>query len=174
MFKELNILRIFLERPTQEFNIREIARMLHMAPATASTALKRFADAGILIQRAERRHLLYHANLENDAYRDLKRYFTIRRLRESGLLEAINQHYLKPTVVLFGSAAMGLDTETSDIDLCVISERTDALPEHERFVKKLDRELQIFAVRNIKDLRNPHLVNNVLNGIVLQGGVQWT
>ena len=174
MFKELNILKVFFERPTQEFNIREIARILHKAPATISTALKRFADADILMQRPDRRHLFYRSNLESDAYRDLKRYFTIRRLRESGLLEAINRYYLKPTVVLFGSAATGLDTETSDIDLCVISERTDALPEHERYVKKFGRELQIFAVRNIKDLRNPHLVNNVLNGIVLQGGVQWT
>ena len=40
MFKELNTMKIFLEEPNREFNIREASRILKIAPATASKELK--------------------------------------------------------------------------------------------------------------------------------------
>lgn len=88
-------------------------------------------------------------------------------------MDALDEFYLKPTVVLFGSAASGLDTETSDIDLVVISEKTIKFPDAETFGKKLGRELQIFAVKQLKGLQNEHLINSALNGIVLQGEIKW-
>ena len=66
-----------------------------------------------------------------------------------------------------------MDTETSDIDLVVISEKTADFPEQKKFETKLNREIQIFAVKDIKDLRNEHLINNVMNGIVIQGEIKW-
>lgn len=174
MFKELDTLAPFLLRPNREIHVREAAALLGISPATASARLKTLAKEGLLVHRKERMLDLYRANLESDAFRDLKVYDTIRRLRTSGLVEALNVLYIKPTIILFGSAAKGLDAESSDIDLVVISERTDAFPDAPRFARKLGRPLQFFAVRRLKDLRNAHLVNSVLNGIVLQGELAWT
>lgn len=174
MFKELNILRIFFENPTKEFNVREIARILKIAPATSSKELKGLAKEGLLKERKERLLNLYKADLEQDNYKDLKVYYNLRKIKESGLIESLNKFYLKPTILLFGSAARGEDTETSDFDLLVISEKTKEFPETEKFEKKINRKLQFFVARDIKEIKNKHLINNILNGIQLQGGVKWT
>ncbi len=41
------------------------------------------------------------------------------------------------------------------------------------FEKKLRRKLQLFPIRELNDLRNNHLINSVLNGIVIQGELEW-
>ncbi|MEM5778477.1 MAG: ArsR family transcriptional regulator [Candidatus Aenigmatarchaeota archaeon] len=172
MFINLNTLKIFFEEPTKEFNLREVARILNISPATASKELKLLVKENILKERKERIYVLYKANLESDAYRDLKTYYNIRKLKESGLIEALNKFYLKPTIVLFGSASEGLDTETSDFDLLIISEKTEAL-DVKKFENKINRKLQLMVVKNIKELKNEHLINNVLNGRVIQGKIKW-
>lgn len=173
MFKELNILKIFLESPTKEFNIREFGRILKIAPATASSQLKFFAKKDILKERKERNLLLYKANLGSDIYLDIKKFYNTRKIKDSGLIEDINKFYLKPTISLFGSASNGLDTEDSDIDLLIISEKEKEFPNKELFEKKLNRKLQLFIVKKIKDLKNEHLINNILNGTILQGEIKW-
>ena len=173
MFKELNALKIFLESPTRDFNVREVARILKITPATASTQLNSFAKKGFLKQRKERNFIFYKANLESEIYLDLKIFYNIRKIRESGLIEELNKFYIKPLIVLFGSASHGLDVEGSDIDLLIISEKKSDFNQIKKYKKKLNRELQLFVVKKIKDLKNEHLINNVLNGIVLQGDLKW-
>jgi len=173
MFKELNILKIFFEEPTREFNIREAGRILRISPATASSRLNSLVNKGILTWRGERNLKLYKADLEREEYRDLKIFYNIRKIKDSGLLDSLNKFYLKPTIVLFGSAVTGLDTETSDFDILVIAEKTVEFKGLEVFEKKINRKLQIFAVKDVKELKNPQLINNVLNGITIQGKVKW-
>lgn len=172
MLKELETLKIFFESPTKEFNIREIARILKIAPATASSKLDDFSKQSILKKRDERMLKLYKANLDSNSYKDLKIFYNIKKIRDSGLVEELNKFYLKPTIILFGSAAQGLDIENSDIDLVIISEKTKELNNKE-FEKKLNRNIQLFVVKNLKNLKNTHLINNILNGITLQGEIKW-
>ena len=169
----IDTLKVFFEEPNREFGVREVSRILKVSPATASKKLKELAKGNFLKERKERIFILYKANLESDDYRDLKLYYNLRKLRESGLLDALNIFYLKPTITLFGSAARGLDTETSDFDLIIISEKTDSF-DTKRFEEKINRKLQLFVVNNVKELKNEYLINNVLNGIVVQGNVKWT
>jgi len=173
MFRELNMLRLFFEEPSREFNVREVARLLKISPATASKKLKSLVKEGVLKERKERILNLYKANLEDELYRDLKIFYNMRKLKESGLVDALNKFYLKPTIVMFGSCAYGIDTETSDFDLLIISEKTKEFPEVKKFEKKLNRKLQLFVVKKIKDLRSKHLINNILNSITIQGKIKW-
>lgn len=173
MFIKLNILKLFFEEPTREFNVREVARLLKISPATASKELKELVKEDILKTKKQKLFSFFKANLESDNYRDIKVYYNIKKIRNSGLLESLNKFYLKPTIVLFGSVAFGMDTETSDIDLLIISEKTSEFLEIKKFENKLNRKLQIFAVKDVKNLKNEHLINNVLNGITLQGEVRW-
>src|SRR3989338_5217170 len=160
MFKELNILQHFFENPTKEFGVREIARLIRITPATASTKLQQLKKEHILASRKERQLVLYKADLESDSYRDLKTFTTIRLLKTIGVIDHINKFYLKPTIVLFGSASKGLDTHTSDIDIVVVSEKKDVLSDLKIYEKKLKRKIELFPVRTLKDLKNEHLINN--------------
>jgi len=173
MFKELNTLKIFFESPTKDFNVREVARILKTTPVTASTRLSAFSKEGFLKQRKERNFIFYKANIENEIYTDAKVFYNIKKIKESGLIEELNKFYLKPTIVLFGSCSNGLDVEDSDIDLLIISEKKSNFSQIKKYKKKLNRDIQLFVFRKIKDLKNEHLVNNILNGIVLQGDLKW-
>jgi len=173
MFKKLNTLRIFFEEPTREFNVREAARILKISPATASKELKKLAKEDLLMERKERMLILYKANIENDFFKDLKVFYNIRKIKTTGLLDSINQFYLKPTIVLFGSSAYGTDTETSDFDFLLISEKTKEFPDLNKYEKKLKRRIQVFVVKDIKNLKNEHLINNILNGMIIQGKIKW-
>ena len=173
MFNELNTLKIFFKEPIREYNIREVARIIKKAPATISKELKKYQKKGILQERKERMLKLYKANIENDLYRDIKVFFLIREIKESGLLEELNNFYLKPTIVLFGSAAQGRDTETSDIDVCIITEKTQSKPSLQIFEKRLKRPVQLIVTENIKGIKNKQLIINIINGITIQGKIKW-
>jgi len=171
MFKELNILKPFLEEPSREFNVREIARILKIAPATASSQLKKMFQSKILKERLQKLFKMYSANLESDLYRDIKVFYNIRKLKESNFIKELDKFYLKPTIILFGSASKGLDTKESDFDLAIISEKISKM-ETERYEKELDRRIQIFPVKNIANLKNIELIKNVSHGIVIQGEIK--
>jgi len=173
LIEELKILKVFFENPTDEFNVREVSRIVKISPATASKKLKLFAKREILKDRKERGFNLYKANLEKENYRDLKIYYNINKLRNSGLIEALNIFYLKPTIILFGSASSGFDTKESDFDLLVITEKTKDFLDKENYEKKIGRKLQIFVVQKINDLKNENLINSILNGITIQGDAKW-
>lgn len=173
MFKELNILKPFLEDPQREFNVRELARIVKITPATASKKLKLFSKKGILSHRKERILDLYKANLDNSPYTDLKTYYNIRKIRDSDLIEELNKFYLKPSIVLFGSASLGLDTKSSDIDLLIISENKENF-DVKKFEKRLNRNIQLFIEKSLKEIKNKHLIRNILNGMILQGEIKWT
>ena len=147
MFRELSILKIFFDSPTREFNVREVARILKIAPATASSKLEDFAKKGILRKRDERNLKLYKVNLDNDLYLDIKKFYIIRKIKDCGLIEELNKFYLKPTIILFGSASQGLDVEDSDIDFLVISEKVKDFPSSSKFEKKLGRKLQFLLLK---------------------------
>lgn len=172
MAEKLNTMKVFFEEPSREFNIREAARLLKIAPATASKELSKMEKEGLLKKRDERMLKLYRANIENESYKDLKLFYNIRKIKEE-LIEELNKFYLKPTIILFGSASKGSDVEDSDFDLIIVSEKTKEFPDIKKFEKKINRKIQLFAVKNIKDLKNNHLINNILNGIVLQGELKW-
>ena len=173
MFNIINIIKPFFESPNREFNVREIARILKIAPATASKELKNLKNESLLKERKDRNFNFYRADMESEYYRDLKFFYNIRKIKESGFIDSLNKYYLKPTIILFGSASHGMDTETSDFDFLILSEKIKDFPESNHFEKKLNRKIQIFIVKDIKDLKNDHLINNILNGIVLQGEIKW-
>jgi len=169
----MNTLILFFEEPTKEFNVREVSRLVGISPASASKTLKRLAEESILKQRDERMLKLFKANLESEKYLDMKIFYNIRKIKESGLITSLNDFYLKPTIILFGSCATGLDTESSDVDLLVLSEKTNEFKNLKKFEEKINKTIQLFNVIQIKDLKNNHLINNIINGITIQGKIKW-
>ncbi|MEA3378370.1 MAG: nucleotidyltransferase domain-containing protein, partial [Nanoarchaeota archaeon] len=148
MFKELNIMKIFLEEPTREFNVREVARILKISPATASKKLKNLMEKELLKERKERLYNLYKADIENEYYKDVKIFYNVRKIKNYGLVNSLNKFYLMPNIILFGSCAWGMDTKDSDMDLLIISEKKKEFPYLKKFEKRLNRRLHLFIVQN--------------------------
>jgi len=169
----MDIKELFFEEPMREFGVREVARSLKIAPTTASKKLRSLFKEGFIEHKKERIYDLYRANRENEIFKDLKKNYGVKKIRDSGLIKELNKFYGKPSIILFGSVAKGEDTSSSDLDLVIISEKIKEFPQKKQFEKRLKRDIQMFVVKEIKELRNKHLINNVLNGLVLQGEIKW-
>jgi predicted nucleotidyltransferase len=169
MFKELNIMRLFFDEPSREFGVREAAKLLDVAPATASKDLSELAENGFLKVREDRRMILYSANIDSDQYRDLKVFYTIRMLKEKGFIDALNKFYTKPSIILFGNCAQGTDKELSDLGIVVIADKADIFAEKENYEKIFGRKIQLIVVHSIPELGSKELMQSVVNGKILQG-----
>ena len=174
MFKNSGILKIFFEKPATDFNVREIARRLKISASTASIQLKNLAEKSILKQKKDRICIFYRANLESSLYRDMKIFYTIRRLKDSGLINYLNKFYSPSSIILFGSASHGLDAELSDIDLLLLSDKPEEFPGKKHFERKLNRHLHIFSVKSMESLMNEHLIKNAAKGIRIEAEQKWT
>ncbi len=173
MFKILNDMAPFFEDTLKELGVREYARWRKCAPATASTLLKSLAKEGLLTERAERNLLLYKAREESEAYKDLKVYASLRKIKESSLVTHLERELKHPLAIfLFGSYAKGENRKGSDIDMFVLT-RTKTNVNLEEYQKKLKAPIQLFvhSPPEVEALRkkNPHLLNNMINGIRLFG-----
>lgn len=176
MSKIINIqsfLEYFFEEPNKWFHVREMARLLKLNPTTVSKYLNRLCRDGTLIKKYERRHLLFKANTENHNYKDAKIYYNIKSIRNSGLIEYLDQELHYPeAIVIFGSYAKGENDKNSDIDVFVISNIKKEL-KLEVFEKKVKAKLQLF-IKNKDEFsklqkENKNLVNSMINGIVIKG-----
>ncbi|TSC64256.1 MAG: hypothetical protein G01um101493_184, partial [Microgenomates group bacterium Gr01-1014_93] len=85
-----NVLKNFFEEPNRWFHVRETARLLKLNPATISKYLNKLTKENILIKKSERSHLLFKSNTESDEFKDLKKYYNIKLIKKSGLIEYIN------------------------------------------------------------------------------------
>ncbi|RLI96702.1 MAG: hypothetical protein DRO96_02470 [Candidatus Aenigmatarchaeota archaeon] len=107
----------------------------------------------------------------NENYLLEKKLYNIKSLYVSGLVEFLKVELSNPSIILFGSYAKGEDTERSDIDLYIETPSKKDIT-LEKFEKKLKRNIQIFRHKNLFEIKNKDLVNNIINGIVLNGFVE--
>ncbi len=173
MFENLDILVLFFEEPNRSFNVREVARILKKSPSTISKYLKELKNKNILKEYKERTFLFYKANLESELYKDMKVFYNIFRIKSSGLIDSLNKQYFKPTIILFGSSAKGYDNKNSDIDLAIFSEKKSDFKSIKKYERILKRKIHILLYKDFKEIKNKHLANNILNGIILQGRINF-
>lgn len=171
MFDNKNILKLFFIDPVGEYSVREVARKLNISPSTASTHLKELEKRKLITSRRFKNLLLYKANLDNSNFRILKISYTLYSLVESGFINEVNRSYLMPTIILYGSAAKGMDTLTSDIDLCIITHfKERKIKNISIYEEALKRSLHIVVVESINELG--HLKKEIIEeGIIIQGDI---
>ncbi len=109
----------------------------------------------------------YRANRDSTSWLPLKRTQNLLALYESGLVEALVDHYEEPSaIILFGSFSRGNDTERSDIDIAVFVDAEKDL-DLSKFERKLGRKVHLVET-TYKDASKEFL-NNLANGIVIHG-----
>ena len=167
----IKVLEVFFDNPLPEgigFQLREISRKIKLAPKSVKLYLKELEKENLIIERKHRIHNypVYYANRDNDYFKFLKRLNIIRRIKESGLLDYLDEKCMPEVIILFGSASRGEDVKDSDIDLFLQckEKKMDLI----KFEKELNRKVNVFFEENFDKL-SKELKQNVINGYKLNG-----
>ncbi len=158
MLDIFNKLRPFFEDVFREISVREYARLCKISPPTASTILKKFAQEGLLLQRAERNLLLFRAKRDQSLLHDMAIAYWRNILKKS--LEPLREKFVFKKMILFGSIAKGENTKESDIDLFVDMKHTSIVTFD--IEKTLKRKIQF----HFSDaLHNKNLTQAIRKGV---------
>jgi len=164
------VFEAFADRPKKHFQIRELAREIKLAHTSVNIHLTELEKMNLVKKEKAGIYKAYIANFDDDGFRFYKKMLNIIKLRESGIVEEIENRTTPDAVILFGSYMKGEDTEKSDIDLFVIAKETTI--DVKKYEKELNRKIQLFFAEKIKKLP-AELFNNVFNGLILSGFVRW-
>lgn len=168
MLDIFNDLAPFFHDCYAELGVREYARGQRISPPTASTRLKRLKEEGLLLERKERVYLLYRADRESKLFQELSRAYWRQEFERIGLIAFIEQEYLMPTIILFGSFSKAEVNPRSDIDIAIISP-TKKKADFSRFEKATGRPIQLFNFRKLSEIPNEGLMKNIRKAYLLRG-----
>jgi predicted nucleotidyltransferase len=174
MERKLTILKPFFEEPNRRFSIRELSRILKINHTTVRQYLNKLVKEGFLSVKKGGLYSFYQLVFSKKTT-NLKLYYNLEKIRESGLIEDLEKTYDLPVIVLFGSYASAMDDKTSDIDICLIS-NVEKEFNAEKYENKLNRKISLHKFTknlwNKSKKSNPNLINNICNGIVLSGELE--
>ncbi len=168
MLKIINNLSPFFEDCYRRINVREYAKLVKISPPTASKLLDQYNKEGILNKEEYKNYLFFYANKNNRKFIDLSRIYWNEKLKE--LISYMEKELTNPAIILFGSVAKGEVKKDSDIDLALFSNKK--IIDISNFERKLNRNIQIFWFKNIKEIESEELRNNILNGYILSGRIK--
>jgi len=171
---KLNILKPFFEDPDREFNIRELSRIIKINHTTVRQYLNRLVKEGILQKKKGQIYNSYTIALSKK-YFGLKFYYNLEKIRKSHIIDYFQKEFDFPVIILFGSYAKARDTKNSDIDICIISNiKKDLNLNPFQSVLNKPVNLHLFTKKEFENLKkkSPELVNNIANGIVIEGELE--
>ncbi len=174
METKLTILSEFFKDPQKAFSIRELARRIRINHTTVRQYLNKLVKENLIKKRKETTFDTFTSNI-SPQYLNLKLYYNLEKLRKSGFIEFLKKELDFPTIVLFGSYAKAHDTIDSDIDICLIASHKKELKlTHYESLLNRKINLHIFTKQefNHAKQKNPELINNISNGIVLEGELE--
>lgn len=161
----------FLENPTEKLRVREIERKLDLSLPSVIRYCKELTKEGILRTEEIGSVVFYTADRTNSKYLLEKKLYNIRKFYKSGIIDYLKHELSNPAVVLFGSYAKGEDIEKSDIDLYIETPSKKEL-NLEDFENRLKRKIQVLRSKSLKEIKNPHLANNIINSITVNSYVE--
>jgi len=156
----------FFLNPTSKLRVRQVEKTLKLPLPSVIRYCKELEEEGVLTTIKTGNIIFYTADRANEKFLLEKKLFNIRQIYESGLIVYLKQKLSNPVIILFGSYAKGEEIEISDIDIYIETPSKKEILLDE-FEKKLQRKIQVFRHRAITEIKNKHLANNIINGIVL-------
>lgn len=161
----------FFLNPTLKIRVRQLEKKSKLSLPSIIRYCSELEKQGMLKKTKTDNVIFYSADRISRSYLLEKKLFNIKQLHYSGLIEHIIRELSNPLIIVFGSYSKGEDIENSDIDLY-----TETLSNKEinlkKYEDKLQRKIQIFRYKNIQSVKNIHLANNIINGILLNGFVE--
>lgn len=169
---QLEIFRLMCIKSGEKINQRNIAKLLKVSPTAVGNALEDLEKEKIIIveKQGKMNLSLVELNREDNKVISMKRVENLKMIYESGLVEFLFNSFPGTTIILFGSYSNGEDVVKSDIDISIIGVREENI-KLEGYEKSLEREININFYKDWKSMQK-NLKNNILNGIILSGGVE--
>ena len=140
-YNRYKILKEFLDFPTKKFQIREISRNVKISLPSVINHLKALEKGNLIIKEKNELYPSYIANRENELFKFYKKMNTLMAMHQSGFIDYIYDTCLPDAIILFGSAAIGEDVETSDLDIFVQS--SEKKLDLKKYEKKFHRRIEI-------------------------------
>ena len=156
-------------RAGEKLSQREIAQKLQVSPTAVANSIKNLRKRNLIKVEKTKTINFISFNSGDKKATEMKRVENLKNIYLSGLSDYLQQELPGGKVILFGSYSKGEDSPNSDIDIAVI-ERKDKILDLEEYEKTLNRKINVNFYNSWKDI-NKSLKNNILNGILLQGGV---
>ena len=153
------IFELFFKYPKKKFTVREISKKTKIPSSTVQRYLERLRDEGTIGKE--------NKLVVNIYSKFLKSFFIIDEMHKTGLIDFLREKLNPSVIIIFGSVRKGEYDYESDIDLFVESSFGKKV-DLKNFEKKLGHKIQLFIYPDINKLQ-PHLFNNVINGIKLFG-----
>lgn len=163
---EKEVLEQFFRDPELETHIRGLTEKLDSSYYAVRQALNNFTEKGLL-KKDSRSKMTFYTAKNSENFREAKRLYNLSKLRESGLIEKIDQEKKPDAIVLFGSYLKGRDHKGSDIDLAVINGRDTAI-DLTVYEKKLGSDIQLVDIEKPRE-ENKEFINTLANGYTLKG-----
>lgn len=165
--KKGNLLKFVFLHPTGEYTVREIARKTGMSPTWISKISRELAKADLVTIKEETTSKKISAK-KGQTFIRKKRVFNLDSVYGSGVVDKLAEEYAHPdAIVLFGSYSKGEDTEKSDIDIAIISQRKKAEVSLKAYEKKLERQIHVVIVSPEETTKEFGMT--LANGVVLYG-----
>ncbi len=166
------IIRLLFIKVGNKLNARQISRLLDVSHPAVSKALPLLEKQNLIKidKDKETKRFSIEINRDNHKIMQLKRADNLKLLYESGFVDFIEKEFAGGTIFLFGSYSRGEDTIKSDIDIAVIG-RKEKIIDLEYYEKILERKININFYESFKTIHK-NLKENILNGIILIGGVE--
>lgn len=161
----------YFVNPNAKMRVREIERTLNLPLPSVIRYCRELQKEGILVTVKIGNVIFYTADKTNSKFILEKKLYNLKSLYLSGLVDFIRKELSNPAIVVFGSYSKGEDDENSDIDLYIETPSKKELNLKD-FEKKLNRAIQIFRHKNIQEIKNQGLSNNIINGITLNNYIE--
>ena len=163
------ILKHIFSNPNYRFHVRELARISKLNPNTVTNASKLLLNEGI-IRKEEKKHLVeIYFDFESKKAVYKKRIFNLNSIYDSGLIDVLIEKYNPNSISLIGSYSRGEDTEKSDIDIALITNKKEHI-RLDDFEKKLGKKIHLLLIE--KNKISNEFFNNLINGIVFYGAIE--
>jgi predicted nucleotidyltransferase len=139
---KIRILRLFFEYPNRSFTTDEILTNSYVGRGYGGKCIRQFVDSDLLRMNKVGKEKRYSLNKENKFYDILSDFFRTERTKyptfsylHRNLIGDMTQTLDKETIIVFGSVAAGTATPESDLDVLIVTDRTEYVKKH---IKRLE------------------------------------
>jgi len=172
------IMDLFFIYSGKSFNLHGIARRLDTSATAVLKAIKYLKEKRYLdVEKdKESNNLSIGLNLDNEKIIQMKRTWNLNRIYFSGIFDILIDKFPGATIILFGSYSKGEDlyTTNSDIDIAIIGYSEKEIKGISKPEKNFQRSINIEFIESFNAFHkaDKHLKENLMNGIVLEGGFE--
>ena len=165
-YNTYKILRLFFDKPSKSFQLRELSRLSKIALPSVINHVDKLSDADFVSKEKKHTYASYTANRTSEKFKLYKKLDLVVRIHDSGLVDYLVKEFQPNSIVLFGSASRGEDVENSDVDIFVEAKEQEI--NLSNFEKEIKRKINLLFELRATSL-NKELLSNIANGIILYG-----